>query len=114
MNRLAAPDKDLIVRILSQVGFKDRLTGYRAGERSGSARVSLYSFQEIAVFLGNPFPQLAFVDLEEWIRQVMGDVELGMRISEVVKEESNDYDRTQRIKVLMEERLAQCMKAASA
>lgn len=103
--------KKLVAKILSQVGFQDRLVGYRVGERSGSARVSLYSFQEITDFLKNTLPQLAFVDLERWLRMVMGDEELGMRISEVIQEEWNDYDRTQRIRVLMEERLAQCMNS---
>ena len=112
MNQIAQPNKELVLKVLGQVGFEDRLVGYRVGERSGTVRISLYSFQEIVDFLRNSLPQLDFKNLERWIRIVVGDEELGERISSAVEAEENDHDRTQRIRTLMEERLAQCKNAA--
>lgn len=108
MNRLNDPEKDLVSRITCEVGFQDRLVGYRIRERSGSLRTSLYSFREVVDFLGDSFPQLPFEDLETWVRCAIGDPELAQRISDAVREESTDYERTCRIRSLMKERLSQC------
>lgn len=110
MPELAQPYNKIVFKILSQVSLEDRLIGYCVGERSGASRITLYSFQEVIDFLGNTFPQIDFKDLERWTRMVIGDEELGKSISNAVKAEPNDHERTQRIRALMEERLAQCKK----
>jgi hypothetical protein len=112
MLELAPPDNKTILKILSPVSFEDRLVGYRVGERSGTSIISLYSFQEVIDFLGNTLPQIDFKSLERWMRMVIGDEELGESISKAVETEPNDYDRTQRIRTVMEKRLAQCKKQA--
>ncbi len=112
MPELTPPDIKTVFKILSQVSFEDRLIGYRIGERSGTSRISLYSLQEVVDFLGYTFPQLDFKSLERWIRKVMGDDELGEGISKAIETESNDHDRTPRIRALLSERLAQCKKQA--
>ncbi len=110
MSKLNNPEKELISRVTGEVGFHDRLVGYRMGERSGPLRTSLYSFREVVNFLGNSFPQLPFNDLETWVKDTIGDPELAQSISDAVREEPTDYDRTHRIRNLMMERLAQCEK----
>jgi hypothetical protein len=112
MLKLAQPDNKIVFNILSPVNFEDRLIGYLVGERSGAERKSLYSFEEVVDFLGSTLPQVDFKSLERWTRMVIGDEELGEGISKAVEAESNDYERTQRIRTLMEERLAQCKKQA--
>jgi hypothetical protein len=112
MSELAPPNNKLVFKILSPLSFEDRLIGYRVGERSGASSISLYSFQEVIDFLGNTLPQIDFKDLERWTRMVIGDEELGKSISNAVEAEPNDHERTQRIRTLMEGRLAQCKQQA--
>ena len=110
MTKLIPPNNKIVLKILNSVSFEDRLIGYRLGERSGIAKISLYSFEEVIGFLQGPFVHLDFTDLERWAKLVLGDDELAKLISKAVEIESNDHDRIQRIKSLMEERLAQCKK----
>ena len=112
MLKLAPPDNKIVFKILSSVNFEDRLIGYLVGERSGAERISLYSFEEVVAFLGSTLSQIDFKDLERWTRLVIGDEELGESISNAVKAEPNDQERTRRIRTLLEERLAQCKQQA--
>jgi hypothetical protein len=114
MKELSMPDKELISRVLSEVGFEERIVGYRMSERLGPVKTSMYSFEEVVNFLNDKFPQLEFEELEKWVKVVMKDEELAMKITKTVEEETNDRDRTQRIRILMEERLSQCKDAALA
>ena len=106
------PDKELISRVFNEVGFEERIVGYRISEHLGPVKTSMYGFEEVVHFLNDPFPQLEFEELEKWIRVVMKDKELALKITKVVEEETNDYDRTERIRRLMEERLSQCKNLA--
>lgn len=114
MKELSKPDEELVFRVLGEVGFEERIVGYRISERLGSARTSMYSFEEVVNFLNDKFPQLEFEELEKWIRVVMKDEELALKIAKAVEEETNDHDRIERIKTLMQERLSQCKNAVSA
>ena len=111
MEKLSKPDKKLVSRVLNEVGFNERIVGYRVRQRSGPAMTTMYSFEEIVNFLNDKFPLLKFEELKRWLKDVLKDEELAMRIAEVVEEEKNDHDRTQRIKELMVERLSQCKNA---
>jgi hypothetical protein len=111
MQELSEPDDTLVSRVLSEVGFENRLTGYRFRQRVGAIPASLYSFEEVVHLMNDKFPRLSFQRLEKWIRDVMGDEELAARIEEVIEQKSNDHDRTQCIRILMGERLCQCKKA---
>jgi hypothetical protein len=108
MEQLLEPDTDLAARILSKVDFDDRIIGFRMQERMGAIRASMYSFEEIVLFLEDQFPQIDFENLETWVGTIMKDPELAEKIAVAVKEESNDHDRTMRIRTLMGDRLCQC------
>lgn len=111
MEKLSTPDKALVSRVLKVRGFNDRIIGYRMHQRIGPAATPMYSFEEVVNFLDDKFPLLKFEELEKWLRTIVKDEELSVRIAEAVKKENNDYDRTQRIKKLMKERLSQCRNA---
>ncbi|MHC4165406.1 MAG: hypothetical protein ACYSWQ_00415 [Planctomycetota bacterium] len=111
MQRLAEPDEQLVSRVLSEVGFEDRLIGYRMRERVGPIRASMYSFEEVVHLLNDSFPCLSVKELIEWIEVVVKDEELAARIAEAVEQEGNDRDRMLRSRALMGERLCQCRKA---
>jgi hypothetical protein len=111
MKELSKPDKELASRVLNEVGFEERIVGYRISERLGPTRTSMYSFEEVVNFLNDKFPQLEFEELEKWVKVVMKDEELALKIAKAVGEETNDHDRTQRIRILMGERLSQCKKS---
>ena len=106
--KLRLPSNDLTRRILTEVGFEDRLEGFRLRERSGPTPVTLYSFEEVVSLLTDPHPRLDFEALEGWIQSVMGDEELAEQIATVIKKGENDQERTYSIRELMEERLNQC------
>lgn len=112
MKELTKPDKELVSRVLSEVGFEECIVGYRVNERLGPTKTSMYSFEEVVNFLNDRFPQLKFEELEKWVKMVRKDEELALKISEAVEEETNDRDRTQRVRILMEERLSQCKNGA--
>jgi hypothetical protein len=112
MIKLSKPDKELVSRVLNEVGFEECMVGYRVRERLGPTKTSMYSFEEVVNFLNDRFPQLRFEELEKWVKVVMKDEELALKIAEAVEEENNDRDRTDRIRILMEERLSQCKNAA--
>ena len=108
---LSEPDIHLVSRLLKEVGFEDRLIGYRMRERVGPIRVSLYSFEEVVHLLNDSLPYLNLKKLVEWIEVVVKDEELAARIAETVKREANDQCRMLRIRTLMGERLCQCRRA---
>ena len=111
MEKLAEPDREVVSRVLREVGFAERIVGYQVRERSGSMAKFLYSFEEVCDFLCDQFPVLAFEELTRWLRVVMRDEELALRVAEAVEQGHTDYERTRRIRELMGERLMQCKKA---
>lgn len=108
MEKLSAPDKELVSRILQEVGFEERLIGYQVRERSGPMERSLYSFEAVVNFLNDKFPFLKFEELTRWLTVVIKDEELACKVDEAVEEGQSDYERTQLIRDLMAERLLQC------
>jgi hypothetical protein len=111
VQRLAAPDRDVVSRVLQEVGFEERLVGYLVRERSGPMAKSLYSFAEVCDFLHDQLPVLRFDELTRWLKSVMKDEELARKVAEAVEQGHNDCERTRLIRELMEERLRQCKKA---
>ena len=94
--------------MLEEVIFDERIIGYRVRQRLGPIKTTMYSFEEVVNFLDDKFRLLKFEELEKWLRAIMKDKELAMKIVGVVEVENNDHDRTQRIKILMGQRLHQC------
>jgi hypothetical protein len=111
VEKLAVPDREVVSRVLQEVEFKERLIGYQVRERSGPMAKSLYSFAEVVDFLKDQFPVFKYEELARWLKVVMKDEELALKVAEGIKEGQSDYERTQRIRELMGERLAQCKKA---
>jgi len=111
MEKLSEPDRNLVSRVLQEVGFAKRIVGYQVRERSGPMAKSLYSFTEVCNFLHDQFPVLRFEELIRWLKVVMKDEELAFKVAEAVGQGHNDYERTRLIRELMEERLMQCKKA---
>jgi hypothetical protein len=110
MGKLRVPFNDLSKKILTEVGFEDRLEGFSLRERSGPIPVIMYRFEEVVTLLNDPHPRLDFIELETWIRKTMRDKELADQIADVVRKESSDQNRSLRIKELLEERLDQCKR----
>lgn len=111
MQTLSMPDGDLAARVLREVGFDERLEGYRLRERTGPMPETLYSFEEVVHLLGDQSPFVRPKRLEEWVRNVSGDAELAAALAEAISEETNDRDRLSRMGILMAERLCQCKRA---
>ncbi|MGD2094856.1 MAG: hypothetical protein PVH77_07610 [Phycisphaerales bacterium] len=111
MHSLSEPKEDLVFRIISEVQFEERLTGYRMRERAGAIRASMYSFEEVVHLLNDQFPYVNLKTLEKWIKEIIGDEELAETIAEVTEQENNDRDKLSRVRALMGERLCQCKKA---
>ena len=112
MQPLSTPDEHLAARVLREVGFDQRLIGFRMRQRTGPVPASLYSFAEVVHLLGDKFPYVSLERLEQWVRTVAEDGELGAAIADAIQEETNDRDRMVRIRTLMAERLCQCKRAA--
>lgn len=110
MGELKDPPRELAKRILTEVGFENRLTGFSLRERAGAQPVWMYSFKEVVSLLNAPHPCLDFKALESWIREIMGDQELAARIAAALKKGQSDQDRFRSMKHLMELRLNQCKK----
>jgi len=110
MGKLLEPSKKLASTILTEVGFDDRIIGYRLRERTGPLAITLYSFEEVVGLLRDPLPRIDFNQLEGWIREVMGDRELSEKIEEIIEEDSSEQERLWRIRDLMEERILQSQK----
>ena len=108
MGKLSKPSQELSARILAEVGFEDRLIGYRLHMRLGAISTSLYSFEEALNLLCEQYPRMDFALLEKWILEVMGDKELSEKIKAIIKKDTSDQKKTYRIRDLMAERLAQC------
>ena len=108
MENLSTPSEKAISQILQEVDFKDRIIGYSINFRSGPDRISLYSLEEVFALLNAPYPQIDFNQLTMWVRDVIGDEELAVRIKTVIVQEASDRDTVLRIRELIGWRLIQC------
>ena len=112
MGKLRVPSNDLSKRILTEVGFEDRLVGFSLHERTGPNPVTVYSSEEVVSLLNDPHPRLDFSELEIWVRKTIDDQELAEQIAEAIGKGKSDQNRSDRIRKLMEERLSQCKKCS--
>jgi len=60
--------------------------------------------------LNDPHPRIDFVQLEDWLRDVMGDPELAGEVRKINERDFSDREKTLGIKDLMGGRLSQCKK----
>ena len=110
MSALKPPSKELARKILAEVGFHDRLIGYRLHHRIGPAPVTLYSFEEVVGFLTDASAQLDHRELTTWVREVISDPELAGEIKTIAEGNMNILEKTRRIGKLMGIRLIQCRR----
>ncbi len=111
MGKLSKPSKDLALTVLTEVGFEERLKGFKIRERTGPMPVTLYSFEEVVLLLNDHFPAIDFNHLENWIRNVMKDGELADRLISITsKRNLSDQKKTRLVRNLMGVRLLQCSR----
>ncbi len=127
MAQLPKPTKDVATRILSEVGFDNRLVGFDMKPRAGNTPMSLYSFAEATNFLHvdslddllipggrGSVGYIELAALQKWVDQVMGDKDLASAIGEAVKQNDCYHDQAIAVKELMAERLSQCKETMKA
>ena len=105
---LSKPSKQLVKRICTEVGFEDRLKGFRLRERKGMMPVTIYSFKELVTFLADPYPGIDLKHLHTWVDKVMADPELAQKIADVLDVDAGDFEKTARVKDLATYRFLQC------
>jgi len=110
MAKLREPSEEIAYRIMDEVGFDNRLTGYRMHPRLGPTPANLYSFEEIAAFLEDPMSQVDYDELFEWMRDVMDDQELAGKIKTETQTSKSPLKKNINIRRLMEQRLIQCKR----
>ena len=108
--RLSKPSVSLAGRILQEVGFHDRLIGFRLNLRTGPKKVTMYSFQEISAFLAGPRPCMDFNFFADWLKEKIGDAELSNRIGDIADKKISEKDKAAEVNALMEQRLEQCRR----
>jgi hypothetical protein len=113
MDSLQKPSKELAKRVLSEVGFEDRLTGYRLNQRLGAVDIPLYSVEEILILLNDDLPYINIEKLESWTRNVAQDHELAQGINTISKQDAPDLEKLAKIGTLMEKRYIQCENVMS-
>lgn len=117
--QLSEPSKELAKRLLTLVGFKERLIGFKMTPMQGNMEESIYSFKDAIDLLWFDVGDLSvrtsgsigYIDpgkLEKWVGEVFGDKELAEAIGKKAKEGSNYKERLEAIKPLMKQRLKQC------
>ena len=119
--KLSDVSRELATRLLSEVEFEDRLTGWQMRQMSGSEQRFIYGFQEALEFMrvsefeelyscgpGGSIGYLDFEELTKWIAEVLGDRELAEAISEVTAGTSSYSEGVAEARALMEGRLRQC------
>jgi len=118
---LSDVSRELATRLLSEVEFDDRLTGWEMRQMSGSEQKFIYGFQEALDFMkipefgdlfspgaGGSIGYLDFEELRKWIAEVLGDRELAEAISEVQAGTSSYAEGVSEVGALMNQRLKQC------
>jgi hypothetical protein len=119
---LSPPSKRLAKRILTEVGWEERIEGFFEAPMRGTLREYIFRFGDAALLLqadvSDPwstrsgiFGYFEFHELEAWIRNVFGDKELADAIAAILAADNSLKDCIEKIKPLMELRLRQCKEA---
>jgi hypothetical protein len=117
--KLSPPSQDLAGKILSELGWEQRIEGYRCIPMTGNLKEFIFKFKDATKLLhahvGDPWSTssgyFGFFDFDElltWIRSVFGDEELASAISERIASDSSLKEKIEVAKPLMEQRLRQC------
>jgi hypothetical protein len=116
---LSPPSEDLARRILTEVGWEERIEGFFEAPMRGKLREYIFKFRDAANLLradvSDPwstssgfFGYFEFNELQAWVRDVFGDRELADAIGNILAADASLKERIESIKSLMEHRLRQC------
>ncbi len=118
---LSDPSQELAVKLLSRVGFEERLVGAKMSPMAGVQQYPIYGLAEAVNFLrvqsaaqvlaAGPTASIPYVDpkvLRRWVDKAFGDTDLAEAMREVISE-GDPYPQTiVRLRELMARRLSQC------
>lgn len=108
MDTFTPPSRELASRVLHEVDFEDRFIGGSLHLRGGVRKCSLYSLEEIFMLLREPYPQVDFNRLENWVRTVIHDRELADSMKAVIGQKATEQEALPLIRDLVGLRLIQC------
>ena len=107
---MSPPTAKLAARLLKEVGFNQRIMGFRLRERTGPIPVTIYSFVEAVGFLYDKYPRIDFAQLASWVDTVIEDASLARLLHVVAASKASHQSKTERFRELMTERLLQCIQ----
>jgi len=107
---LSEPSEELAKRLLTKVGFKERIIGYRANWSTGPMQVTLYSFRDAVSLLSNENARISPALLASWMREVYKDTELADKMETAIEQGKSDKEKLELVSHIMEQRLDQCIK----
>lgn len=123
MAKLAEISIEMAQKLLQEVGFEDRIIGINMGGSTGNNEITLYSLQELAMFLHSDsyedlsqrgHGKMCYINPEEllrWIGTVYGDQELADAMASDMSEVDSNIDKLEAAAILLRERLQQCDEA---
>lgn len=119
--QLLEPTPELANKLLSEVGFEQKITGCKIAQMGGQDLTFLYGLEEVSRFMnvdefgvlmtlgGSPsIGQIDLEDLRKWVEEVFGDKELAKAIEEVIAHKDIYPERCGPVKELLEQRINQC------
>jgi hypothetical protein len=116
---LSPPSESLAQKILTEVGWEERIEGFFEAPMRGNLREFIFRFSDAVSLLradvSDPwstssgfFGYFEFNELQAWVRDVFGDTELADAIGEVITADKSLKEQIESIRSLMEVRLRQC------
>ena len=105
---LSKPPEELAKRLLTKVGFNERLIGYRVDWSTGPMQVTLYSFKEVVVFLSSDKARISSALLAKWMREVYKDTKIADKMEDAIEQGKSDKEKLELVGNIMEQRLRQC------
>jgi len=105
---LPEPSEELAKRLLTRVGFNERIIGYRVNWSTGPMQVTLYSFKDAVSLLSDENARISPALLASWMREVYKDTELADKIEAAIEQGKNDKEKLELAGNFMKQRLKQC------
>jgi hypothetical protein len=116
---LSPPSLDLAKRILTDVGWENRIEGFFDAPLRGRLREFLFKFEDATRLLraevfdpwsarSGLFGYFDFQELQAWIRNVFADTELADAIERATAENTSLKEQIDEIRLWMELRQQQC------
>lgn len=118
--KLKEPPTGTARSLQEKVDFDERIVGYKLHSTAGEQKQELYTLEDVAAFLHFDSIEklrqtggkgtIGYIDLEileEWVREVHGDDELGDAIAKIVEQEDSYQDQMKRVKRVIKRRLEQ-------